>query len=150
MKKLCFVLIAMLISFAGFSQGPAAYGLIVENQTNCPQNYYVLGDELCQCGGAYNSPLITIPPGGVHVYPNSTTVPGFPGTPKGIFGAKILDGPITCGAGGGVVGQGPCGLPPVYTFKTLLGNCASCDLTRATWIPANDCKADMARLIFTP
>ena len=151
MKKLCFVLIAMLLSFAGFSQGPSAYGLTVENQTNCTQYYYVLGDELCKCGGAYNSTLITIPPGGVHVYPNSTTIPGFPTTPaKGIFGAKILDGPMGCNPSGGAVGQGPCGLPPTYVFKTLLNNCQICAVTKATWIPANKCEIDMARLIFTP
>lgn len=150
MKKLCFALIAMLISFAGFSQGPSAYGLIVENQTNCTQYYYVIGDEICKCGGAYSSTMITIPPGGVHVYPNSTTIPGFPAPPKGIFGAKIVDGPVGCNAGGGAVGQGPCGLPPTYVFKTLFNNCQTCAVTKATWIPANKCDIDMARLIFTP
>ncbi|OJV53595.1 MAG: hypothetical protein BGO31_01660 [Bacteroidetes bacterium 43-16] len=149
MKKLSFILISMLIAFAGFAQSPSAYGLVVENHTNCTQTYYVIGDELCKCGGAYASPMITIPPGGVHVYPNSTTIPGFPAIPKGIFGAKILDGPVFCSPAGGAVGQAPCGLPPSYGFMTLLSSCTPCAMTKANWLPANNCE-EMARLIFTP
>lgn len=150
MKKICFILIAILFSVAALAQSRAAYGLRVENQTNCPQNYYVVGDELCNCGGAYASTLIVIPPGGTHVYPNSTTIPGFPtSTPKGIFGAKILDGPVSCNTPGGSVGQGPCGLPPTYIFMSILPNCRECARTRATWVPSSNCD-QMARLVFTP
>lgn len=146
------MLVALLLSFAGFAKAPAAaygaYGLVVENHTNCTQTYIVVGDEICMCGGAYASTMITIPPGGVHAYPNSTTIPGFPPVPKGIFGAKILDGPISCSPGGNAVGQA-CGLLPSYGFMALLSGCAPCAMTKATWIPAPNCQ-DIARLIFTP
>lgn len=150
MKKLCSVLIAMLLSFAALAQSPSAIGLSVQNQTNCTQYYYVVGDEMCMCGGVYASNLIAIPPGGIHVYSNSTTLGGsFPTTvPKGIFAAKIPDGPLACATSGGSVGQAPCGLTTLYGYLSLTATCAPCANTKATWYPAYDCSG-MARLIFT-
>ncbi|RYE00316.1 MAG: hypothetical protein EOP54_00605 [Sphingobacteriales bacterium] len=150
MKRICSILIAMLLSFAAFAQPRSAYGLVVRNLTSCDQYYVVVGDELCNCGGAYGSPVISIPPGGTHVYPNSTTIPGFPSTPKGIFGAKIPDGPAYCNVPAGAVGQPICGLPPVYGYVSIGANCIRCTMAKATWDPAiNNCD-DMARLTFTP
>lgn len=148
------MLVALLLSFAGFAKAPAAaygaYGLVVENHTNCTQTYIVVGDEICMCGGAYASTMITIPPGGTHVYANSTTLGGsFPTTvPKGIFAAKIPDGPLACATSGGAVGQAPCGLTPLYGYLALSTTCTPCANTKATWYPAFAC-SDMARLIFT-
>ncbi|OJV53594.1 MAG: hypothetical protein BGO31_01655 [Bacteroidetes bacterium 43-16] len=150
MKKICFILLALLLSFVASAQSPSAYGLVVQNQTNCTQYYYVVGDELCMCGGIYASNMIAIPPGGTHVYPNSTTLGGsFPtSVPKGIFAAKIPDGPMACATSGGAVGQAPCGLTTLYGYLALNATCAPCSYTKATWYPSFAC-SDMARLIFT-
>lgn len=151
MKKIFFILAALLLSIAAFAQPRAAYGLVVQNQTSCDQYYVVVGDELCDCGGTYGSSIISIPPGGTHVYPNSTTIPGFPTTtPKGIFGAKIPDGPIYCNVPAGAVGQPACGLPPLYGFISIGANCIRCTMAKANWIPASNSCQEMARLIFTP
>lgn len=150
MKRIASIVIAMLLSFAAFAQSPSAVGLMVQNQTNCTQYYYVVGDEMCMCGGMYASNIISIPPGGTHVYPNSTTLGGsFPTTiPKGIFAAKIPDGPLACATSGGSVGQAPCGLSTGYGYLSLTSVCTPCAVTKATWYPAFAC-SDMARLIFT-
>lgn len=151
MKKLSLFLVSLLLSLAAFSQtsSPSAVGLVVENKTICTQYYLVFGDEDCECGSNFTSPFIAIPPGATHYYPSSTTLGGtFPtSTPKGIVGVKTLDGPVLCGAGGGMVGQTLCGLIQSYGFTALTSSCTPCASTKAAWFSATSC-SDKATLIF--
>ncbi|MBL7707031.1 MAG: hypothetical protein JNM21_15900 [Taibaiella sp.] len=149
MKKLYFVLVALLFSLGALAQAQSARGLIVRNQTNCTQYYQVFGDELCRCGMQYTSRVFTIPPGATHNYPTSVTLSGTypPGTPKGIVGARIPDGPAACGVPAGIVGHRACGYPLTYTYMSITATCTPCVMTRATWVDAPNCE-QMAQLIF--
>lgn len=150
MKKLYFTLIALLFSFVALAQVQSARGLMVRNLTNCPQYYEVFGDELCRCGTKYTSKVITINPGAVHNYPTSVSLGGsYPtGIAKGIVGARIPNGPMTCGSVPvGVVGHMACGYPLMYTYMSISPACTSCAVTKATWIEAQNCE-QIAQLIF--
>ncbi|RYE00317.1 MAG: hypothetical protein EOP54_00610 [Sphingobacteriales bacterium] len=149
MKKLYFTLIALLFSLVALAQAPSARGLIVRNQTNCTQYYQVFGDELCLCGMKYNSQVFTIPPGGIHNYTTSVTLFGTypPGTPKGIVGARIPNGPASCGVPAGIVGHRACGFPSTYTYMSFTPACTPCVMTKATWVDASNCE-QTAQLIF--
>jgi len=148
MKKLLLSLVIMLASIATFAQAPSAYSLVVYNQTKCTQYFVVFGDEFCVCGSTYSSPVIAIPPSATFTYANS--VPLFGGTPKGIVGAKILDGTPGCTPNSGVVGQDACGLPLSYGFINISGNCTPCQQTKATWYPTALSCQETAKLVFTP
>ncbi len=148
MKKLFLSLMIMLASLAAFAQAPSAYSLVVYNQTKCTQYFVVFGDEFCVCGSTYSSTVIAIPPSATFTYPNS--IPLFGGTPKGIVGAKILDGTPGCTPNGGTVGQNVCGLPLSYGFMNISGNCTPCAQTKATWYPAVQSCQETAKLVFTP
>lgn len=148
MKKLLLSLVIMLASLSAFSQAKSAYSLIVYNQTKCTQYFVIFGDEFCQCGSAYSSGIIAIPPATTFTYPNS--VPLFGGTPKGIVGAKILDGTPACTPNSGVVGQDLCGLPLAYGFMNIGATCTPCEQTKATWYPAAQSCQETAKLVFAP
>lgn len=149
MRKLYFMLIALLFSAGAFAQVNSALSLVVQNQTNCTQFYQIFGDDPCRCGSQYVSKLFAIAPGATHTYTNSLTLGNtYPtGIPKGIVGAKIPNGPASCATPGGTVGHQVCNLPPTYTYTSISATCAPCAMTRATWIPAQNCE-QMARLIF--
>lgn len=150
MKKLYFTLVALLFSFVALAQVQSARGLIVRNQTNCMQYYEAFGDELCRCGSQFTTKVIAIPPGAVHNYPTSMTLGGSfpPGTPKGIVGARIPNGPASCGTvPTGVVGHQACGLPLVYNYMSISPTCSACVMTRATWIEPQNCE-QIAQLLF--
>ena len=148
MKKLYFMLIALLCSSGLKAQVVSALALTVQKQTNCTQYYQMFGDEPCKCGSKYMSKVIAINPGATHTYPNSISLGGsYPAMPKGIVGARIPDGPASCITSGGTVGHQPCNLPPTYSYTSIAATCAPCSFTRATWIPGQNCE-QMARLIF--
>lgn len=151
MKKLYFMLIALFVSVGAFAQVNSALSLVVQNQTNCTQYYQIFGDDPCRCGSKYVGKIFAIPPGATHNYANSTpfgnTYPTAMG--RGIVGARIPDGPNGCATSGGTVGHQACNLPPVYTYMSISATCTPCAMTRATWIPAQNCELT-ARLIFTP
>jgi len=148
MKKLLLSLMLLLSSMFVFAQAKSAYSLVVDNQTNCTQYFIVFGDEFCVCGSTYVSKTIAIPPVTTFTYP--TSVPLFGGTPKGIVGAKILDGTPGCTPNGGTVGQDVCGLPLSYGFLNISGNCVPCQKTKATWDPTIQSCQETAKLVFTP
>lgn len=154
MKKIYMFLVAMIISVSLFAQAKSAYSLRVENNTPCTQYYVVFGDEFCTCGTAFSSIILTIAPFSSIFYPNSTSFSGtmgtFPPTPKGLVGAKILDGPTFCMPGGGAVGQTVCGFPMSYGYMALDGACNPCGPTKATWFPATNSCQETARLVFNP
>ena len=144
-------LFVMLFALTASAQTKSAYSLYVENQTPCTQYYAVFGDEVCQCGTSYSSIILTIAPFSSTTYVNSTFITGFPATPKGIVGAKILDGPTFCNPNGGVVGEINCGFPASYGYMAIsANNCTPCVPTKAVWYPPMDNCEQMAKLIFAP
>ena len=150
MKKLYFFLLAMILPVSMWAQATSAYSLRVQNQTPLPQQYTLFGGEVCgPCASTYSSVILTIAPMSTISYPNTTTVPGYPATPKSMTGAKILNGPVICSPGGGTVGQPGCGLPLTYVFTTLDPSCNPAFTTRADWIPVTNCQGT-AQLIFRP
>jgi len=152
MKKLYFFLLAMILPVAIWAQAPSAYSLRIQNQTPWPQQCVIFGGEVCgPCASTYTSMTIMVAPMTTLSYGNSTTLGGSypPSIPKGIVGAKILNGPAVCSPGGGTVGQPPCGLPTTYGYVTILPGCTPAGPTKAIWVPATNCQST-AQLIFQP
>lgn len=149
MKKVSFLLILMLISLKLFSQATTAYSLYVENRTNCDQTYVIYAADFCQCPVVAKSTPITIPPGGVHNYPNTMSVPGLGGFPPlGFVAAVIPDGPLACNPPNGIVGQPVCGYPALYSYVSLDAGCNRCTQARAQWFPSVNSCQEGARLLF--
>lgn len=151
MRKFYILMIMVLATVSSFAQVPSAYALRVINETNCFQYFSISGDEPCNCGTNYSSPIIAIAPGSILNYPDSTTLGGtFPALdPKGIVVARILDGINFCMSNVGVIGQSVCGFPATFYFDTLASDCTVCSHTRAHWFEAlNSCNVGVT-LVFS-
>jgi len=166
MKNLCLFLIFTLVHTSVFSQTETAGSLRVINETKCNQYFAVMGAEkFCDCNDlSYATSLITIEPGQVKDYENSTMLATNyedipystfdPEKPGGIVMARIVDrDPKSyCNDqdyGGGSVGQPCIKLPQPIIYKVKNNNCKTeCGETQAEWIPAKECKGQ-AILIFS-
>ena len=151
MRKLLLFLVLLVSSTTLFAQPPTAYGVRVINNSNCMVYYRIVGDELCKCGETYSSPIISLPPGGTILYPNSITLGGSypPGPPKSIMGAYIYSGPLSCAATViGRIGQSYCGLAPVFGYTGLNPTCGPCAPIQAVWTTTPNCETGIALLRF--
>lgn len=160
MKKLFFILIAVLVSVSAFSQTkPSVKYLFVDNKTNCEQYFVVLGSFKCPCEDEhYVSAFITIPPMSTllldsSVLANPTTGFGpttFTGIPdEYIFAVRIRDNhPLSsCNfVNANTIGQPVCATLTSWSFTVKDLNCQNCANTTATWYP-DEC-GGTARLEF--
>src|ERR1700748_3000588 len=96
MKRLLLIALLGILGYTTFAQ---AGSLTVTNSSSCTVYYVIRGDKVGTCGFNVTSSMITLPPGGSIVYPNSAAIPGFPPAPiLWITVANIYPRPPNCGA----------------------------------------------------
>lgn len=145
MKNILLSFVLVLLSFAGYSTG--SRGIEIINRTDCDIYLQLRGARECQnCEVEFTSCLMVISAGANIIYPNTTTICGFPSSPVFVHSALIYSGPRDCQPlETWLVGTPKC-YPPEIIFWTMNQRCERvCDCLRARWEPA-ECDG-IARLI---
>jgi len=148
MKNILLSFVLVLLSFAGYS---TSRGIEIINQSRCDIYLQLRGAKECgDCEVHYTSCLISVPGGGTALFPNTTTICGFPSSPVFVHSALIYSGPRHCQPlQTWLIGEPKCNLPTMINFFAMDQNCRIlCERLTARW-QSGGCQG-IARLIITP
>ena|ERR1700748_61365 len=146
MKRLLLIALLALVHFSVFAQ---AGSLKVTNSSNCTAYFIIRADQPPLCGSTFTSNIISIPPATTINYPNSTAVPGLPGSVLFMSMAGFYERPLSCGLIDPFFVGEPCtGLPHALSYPVYTTSCALCNLAmNVQWIPASS-PGGLAQLMF--
>lgn len=148
MKNLLLSTILVLLSLAGYS---SSRGIEIFNRSQCDVYLQLHGSSKCpDCEIEFKSCLMVIPAASSVIFPNTTTICGFPINPPAfVHSALIYSGPRHCQPlQTWIVGDPKCYQPETIIW-TMNQDCKRlCDCLRVRWEPGG-CDG-IARLFIEP